>query len=329
MEVDRMGEDAARARLSQEIATCAATGVLPLKYAYVGSAAQTHAEYAKKSAYLSITRAIDCEIATLSATQTSYECVFDIGCDSGTHLAALLDRMPERMLKKEFRILLSDFSQELGEGARAFLSTKYDRVQFKRWDIEASTCAVMHVLEDSRRTCCLLLGGTIGNVENPFETLRNIRRSLPDESHFLISFLTISANPTRQEIATVTAPYETSEFLPHLLEPLRYAGIPTEGIVTELSFDTHFMGVVAHAYLDDAAREAIAQLASRGSGPRKLRCFLSRRFEPGTINALTKRAGFEVVSEASDDAGHSVMLLAMDKSLRGINRLIQECPPSN
>jgi hypothetical protein len=312
MEVNRMGEDAARALLSKEIATCAASGVLPLKYAYVGSAARTHAEYAKRSSYLNITRAIDCEIATLSAAQTSYDCMVDIGCDSGAHLASLLDRMPERMLKKEFRILLSDFSQELGEGARAFLSTKYDRVQFKRWDIETSTCAVMRIMGDRRRTCCLLLGGTIGNVENPFETLCNIRLSLPDESHFLISFLTISANPTQQEIATVTAPYETPEFLPHLLEPLRYVGIPTEGIATELSFDAHLMGVVAHAYLDDASRRAIAQLAARRSGPRKLRCFLSRRFDPETIRALTKRAGFEVVCEASDNAGHTVMLLAMD-----------------
>src|SRR5580698_7754158 len=169
-----------------------AASELPLKYAYVGSAAITHAELADSVSYHDAAgsarheASAACAIAPEALSQ-----MVEIGPGTGRHTASFLSHVGQKGQRVQ-RYLGLDFSGDLLEMARDTLIRDQDQAapvigrpatEVAWWDLEEGpTDVVERWRTDSGPVLACLLGQTLGNVENPADTLLNLSKSLrPDD----------------------------------------------------------------------------------------------------------------------------------------------------
>jgi L-histidine N-alpha-methyltransferase len=283
-----------------------ADGRVPLKFAYVGSAAVTHDGYAGTADYREMMNSALRESQVLAASRRcgpALTQVVDIGPGNGQHTAALLEHLADRRVRVR-RYLGVDFSAPL-------LRISSDRVrghfphslavQTRLWDVEdRPTGEVERWRCGAGPVLGCLVGHTLGNVEDPFAALRHLALAMRPHDLLLASVL---LRPVPVVARRSMKAYRTDAFRRAALEPLLAAGIHENEMTFTVDYrDGAFVGEVTMA----SAARLPGLTVPRGY---RFRCFMSRRFDSGEIARTFARAGWPIASAAIDqDSNHMTVV---------------------
>jgi L-histidine N-alpha-methyltransferase len=316
---------------SELILAHADSGFLPLKYAYTGSAAFTHAALASTKGYHAVVGSAELEVGALleavrGAAPTQ---VAEIGPGTGEHTLAFLSLLQEAAAAERargmlehpllpddarpagFRYLGLDFSSTLLTVARDCLAMGlvvdglpfggFD-VRTAVWDIEqAGTERVAHWRRDSGPVLICLLGHTLGNLSDPVRALRHLAVSARPGDLLLVG---LTLYPQDDSPDAILAPYQNDVFTAAVLEPLWAAEFGAEDVL----FEVRRRGRTVVGDVTFARR-----VDRRGHTYRpgqKVRCFLSTRFLPNEGLAIVRQAGWTVLSYAIDQPAEHLAVVA-------------------
>ncbi|AGL18797.1 L-histidine N(alpha)-methyltransferase [Actinoplanes sp. N902-109] len=280
-----------------------AAGVLPLKFAYAGSAARTHDRLSREESYQSVTGAgaLACK-ALLDLGHPLPRRIAEIGPGNGRHSIAVLTQVAGSA-PAGVDYLALDYSESLMSRAQLNFAHDLPAVNFvpKQWDVETGPTSGIRDWRgaDSGPLPVLFLGNTLGNLEDPVSALEHVLRST-EPGDTLVLGVTL---PDESEEAT-EAPYHNEVFRSAALEPLLALGLDERLLHLDVWYDapTHCVkGVV---------RLGAAVLINDIEFPagHEVRCFLSRRFSVDGVRGLLRLAGWDPVAEYADPmAGHAVL----------------------
>jgi len=283
-------------------------GHVPLKFAYAGSAAYTHDQYANTIAYTDMMASAAEESGTLVSSglcRSPVHSVAEVGPGNGLHSVALLRHLAALGVPVN-RYLGMDFSATLLNITCTRLRQCFGTelvVDAKIWDIEdQSSMCVEHWRIGTDALLVCLLGHTLGNTEDPAQALTNLRTSLRDDDILLASVLLRRAvPPAEQDFAA----YRTAEFRQAALEPLLAAGLDPRDLEFTVRYEND-------AFIGEALllRDARLQHANLSSGFR-VRCFLSRRFDAPSVLRMFEQTGWSVRTAALDVPSDHMTVVAL------------------
>jgi L-histidine N-alpha-methyltransferase len=285
--------------------------ILPLKFAYAGSAAHAHDAFVQSTGGRAGSDPADergpADPAPppLSPDQlaagVSREIV-EIGPGNGMRTVALLQRLSGTGFPCH-RMLAVDFSATLLTLARRRIADLPDAplVDTEVWDIELGPSDCVRRWRTRSPLLACFFGNTLGNVECDRTTLANIHATLDSDDVLLLG---VMLHRPDRPVGEVLAPYRTEAFRASVLEPLRAAGIPHDDIDFELCWSgTGIYGVATF-------RRAVRLDAVEVPQGHRLRCFQSRRFTLDQAVALIETAGFSVECSSVDRADDHMIIKA-------------------
>ena len=289
-----------RTEQSEDFFKCISMGYVPLKFAFVGSAAYTHDRLALTAGYSAVVGSVPEEVSFLSTVvrgivgQRSV-CLVEFGPGNGIHAGAFY-----AAFSKEVRISklvqLIDYSSTLLDIARARLEAKCPELEFSTasFDLEKVELSGRILEPCSGPRLALLLGNTIGNVESVRDALRNVRGQLDQSDLFAFGYSLFDRSVPR---ASYLESYRSNELRAAATEPLIMTGASTDSFSFELEFDEKLRAIVGVVKFD---RPALLQsdenevMIPEGG---EIRCFLSRRLDPADVRNAVMKENFEVVDE--------------------------------
>lgn len=289
------------------VARSIAAGVLPLKFAYTGSAAHTHDAYARSQPYERLMMATmhwTDMIRRLRLPLGVTRQVVEVGPGNGTRSASFL-RALAAAGRPCTRYLGVDFSATMLRLARAEVARRTggrSAVHSLVWDVERAHCRDL----ERWRTMdgpllAVLIGHTLGNVECVPTTLANLRASLRPGDVLLVE---VVVQRLAAERLDPLLPYRSALFRAAALEPIRAAGISTAAVDLELTF---VRGAVrGEAVLTRPQRAGTVSLPAG----HRLRCFRSQRFVPDAIPSLLRGSGWTIIDALPDENGDHLVVAA-------------------
>jgi len=287
------------------------SGVLPLKYAYAGSAARTHDRLARSDGYLSVIGSAVAEadaLMRLAPAVRLLSALVEIGPGNGEHTTALLTHLRTRGAPIR-RYLGLDFSATLLAVCRDRLATTPGpdvRVSTGIWDIEAGPSPLIHRWREASDPIVVgLFGQTLGNVESASDTLANIHGSMMTGDVLVVTLALWQEGQAEEDIL---APYRTTVFRHAVLEPLRAAGVAAEQV--DLRIAVSDMTVIGEAVFRSPVTVGGCVL---GAG-HTVRCFRSRRFEAVGVPTLLDRTHWSGPLVAFDDEGRHAVVVGTKRS---------------
>jgi L-histidine Nalpha-methyltransferase len=295
----------------ESVIRCIGDGILPLKFAYTGSAAHTHDRLARSEGYQSVIGLVSHEVDVLLADGFPVEAltrVVEIGPGNGMHTVAFLRLLGSRSYRCSAYLGL-DFSATLLGMVRSNIREAFGTsvsVSTDIWDIEAGPSDRVEQWRSAREATApllvCLLGHTLGNLESGIQALVHIFDSLRP-GDVLLAGLTLR-NPTVDEW-TVLAPYRTEVFHDAALEPLRAAGVDPEDIDFTVRFTDG--AVVGEATILRTVRAGNAMFPAGHA----LRCFISRRFVMEDLSPLFQGANWTIRTTSLDDRCEHAVVTAV------------------
>ena len=284
-----------------------AAGVVPLKYAYAGSAAHTHDRLARSPGYLDVVGPAALEADALGSLMPYAELpssLVEIGPGNGVRTAALLLNLCTRGAMVR-RYLALDFSGTLLTLCKSQLIEAFGQrltVHTGVWDMESGPSRLIDEWRAGNGPLVVgLLGQTLGNVENATETLRNIHASTSAGDVLVVTVALLGEQP----VDDVLAPYQTMVFRAAVLEPLLAAGVAAEDI------ELHVRLIDATVVAEVAFRSPATVGGHVIAAGHTVRCFRSQRFEARHVPALFDQAQWRLRRVLVDDEnGHAVVICA-------------------
>ncbi|MEV6492003.1 L-histidine N(alpha)-methyltransferase [Actinoplanes sp. NPDC051633] len=225
-------------------------------------------------------------IRALIARRCSYSGVVELGPGDGRRAARLI-ATARRWLPSSYLGL--DCSATLLDDARRRLEDIGVSARTGLWDFEQRPTALIRDTRQRDRIVCLFLGNTLGNVESTSDVLSNIRSSLDPGDHLVISVARWKPEmPAEQHVDC----YLVDGFRTAALAPLLAIGLVAE---MDLSMSVEGRIIIGHATIVsiDHVPPSLADVLVPG---RRLRCFISRRFDVTALDSALKEAGFDVDS---------------------------------
>lgn len=282
-------------------------GKLPLKFAYAGSASETHERLSRSDGYKLSNWQVDSEIARLMSCGIPDRLnVIDFGPGDGIHSSYILSALATG---HEVSCYVGvDFSRSLFVQARRVLTAEHPnlRVDFQWADLE-QPFSLIHNPTSSCPVLFLAIGGLLGNVEDHASAALNIFEAIPRGCLGLVSVSALLPGVNADEYVE---PYRTLVFRDAALEPLRAAGYSLDDTALTLSWDINARAVVGTVDLQVKVevdqRGNPTKESSDSSVRRQIRVFLSRRFELAEISQLLKAVGFTVVDIGTDGTGRRI-----------------------
>jgi SAM-dependent methyltransferase len=287
----------------REILAAAITGVLPVKYAYLGRGAEIHDSYSRTEQYAASNGRHNSDGRflqdNLALARKPLERILDIGPGNGQRSAKLIE-----CLVSEFEMEIArhdgiDNSAPLAETARAELAGVLgnERVHFLIRDVEAPGAFAKLSAELGLRDVAafaMILGNTLGNVASPGDVLSELSKSLSAGS---LVFFTLAASSVSdgEKIATL---YDSDLFKDGIVSGLVYAGVPPESLRVEISYEhTPFPSAVGTAILSNEARLFAGEERFVLPKGHSIRCFQSRRFGSTEVDELLGAADLRLISK--------------------------------
>ncbi|MFF4019875.1 L-histidine N(alpha)-methyltransferase [Streptomyces sp. NPDC001843] len=265
---------------------------MPVRFLYMGSAAERHVRLAEEHPDEYLDGRSECEVdavcAVFGGAAQAPRQMCDIGTSNGVHSAQLVAGLRRRGFALE-RYLGLDLSPRLLDAARARMSPHLPGdSDFTCWDIEnAPTGRIASWREPGGDALLLcLLGGTLGNMEDPVQTLRHIRASCTERD---VLMLGVFLPPSPGE--NVVGPYATPEMRDIMLIPLRAVGLTDDQLELRVEFVDD--AVTGTARLRHGTQVGDIWLAEGD----EVRCFLSRRFTLDGIGRILGSSGWLTSAE--------------------------------
>ena len=282
-------------------------GMLPLKFAYMGSAARTHDVLSRTTEYNAATGPAAAEISVLMSAIDAVPAQWcDIGPGNGQRTRALLTALREGHCRIESFLGL-DISSELAALAQREMTDKTLRCSWDQWDFEAGpTHAISAWRTGTEPSVFTISGITLGNVEDPALALRNVGASMA-RGDFLVA--TVATADSKQDPAPLVAHYLSRELRAAVLEPLASAGIAPETGDLRIGFDPELSAVVGHFVFTRAVELRHEELWVRFAPGDAVRCFLSRRYTGEQMDDLVAASGFTELARASASGSNVAVLV--------------------
>ena len=273
-----------RSTRANELLSCVELGFIPLKHAYVGTAAETHHRLVRSPAYAPATGDIDVEVELIRTgvvIQNPPAQVCEFGPGNGDHTVLVLDQLGNWVAK----YLGLDFSRELGAKAQTAISTKHPalNVIMQQWDFESGpTDAINEWRDCSQPVISFMLGTTLSNPLEPEKCLSNIRASMQTDDFLLISVAAL----VNQTASDLIKPYLSEKFTAAALEPLRWVGIPLKNGRFEVEFDSESSCVLGWFEFRKTTQVEFAGTNFTFKKDHRVSCFMSRRFTAENVKKL-------------------------------------------
>lgn len=273
--------------------------IIPVKYAYILTAANFHSAYASSQNYKSIV-GINKEVynVLLKYIQKKDYDYCEIGADDGIISCDIINFLKSSGLIFNHHFFL-DFSVELLK--KCELTTKKLlknlKCDFVQCDVENDILNLP--FNCSSKKVLLFLGNTLGNVENEFEVLQRIYNFM-NRDDFLIIGLTLS-NKNFDELK----PYSNALFRESVLEFLRIIGIEPYINNYSLKYDESENEVIGEYRLEKPFRYKNIKF-KQGD---KIRCFKSKRYTLKYCQNVFEKVNFKIVETMVDEAGRHVIFL--------------------
>jgi len=242
-------------------------GCTSLKYAYIGPAAFTHDELAKRDGYKSNVDATSVESRLLARFGIPDR--VEIGPGNALHSLQVFDELPAAHRPR--RTLLLDFSQALLSLCLArMIARGVPELSQAQWDFESGPTSAVREWRDSlaQPLLAMVIGHTLGNPADVLSVLRNIGHSLEPADRLLVSIaLRTDVDPLPN--------YRTPEFFMAATEPFRMIGLGLEPSRLQLAIGPSG-SVLAHVDLT-ASEIALIEDVFGVMARSRVRCFESRR----------------------------------------------------
>ncbi|MFI5387025.1 MAG: L-histidine N(alpha)-methyltransferase [Fimbriimonadales bacterium] len=268
-------------------------GAVPLKFAYVGSAAVTHDVLAHHSSYDSVggPGASEADLVKRTVEPDLVQELCEIGPGNGLHSRIFLAALRESAWMPP-RYLGLDFSNELLQLTSGLLAGHFPRmeVQVGNWDIETGPTRAIRGWRSLPSLLVICVGNTLGNVEDEQVVLRHIADSLEPTDRLL---LTVALRGIKS-VRSILAPYKADYFEAAALEPLAMGGLDLgkgefEIRWNEASSCVEGWFICRHSMSTKYAGEELAYRPGDS-----IRCFLSRRFTAARIEELVFSGGWSI-----------------------------------
>jgi SAM-dependent methyltransferase len=287
----------------REILAAAITGVLPVKYAYLGRGAEIHGNYARTEQYAASNGRHNSDGRfledNLALTRKPLERVLDIGPGNGQRSARLVEYLISEFDIEVARYDGIDNSAPLAETARAELARVLgdERVHFLIRDVEQPGAFAKLSVELGLRDVAafaMILGNTLGNVASPARVLSGLGESLSPGSLIFFTLAAFSASD-REKTALL---YDSDLFKDGIISGLVYAGVPPESLRVDIGYEqTPFPSAVGTAILNSEVKLFLGEDSFVLPKGHRIRCFQSRRFSSREVVELLGAAGLRLVSK--------------------------------
>lgn len=262
---------------AEDIIQCLRNKFLPLKYAYIKTAAEYHAKFAQSENYDS----------AVAITEEGYKFILkylkekinyvEIGADDGVKSMKLIELLRDENVKIDNFYFL-DFSDELLEKCRKTMTDQDLICTYIKCDVE--NIENMPYFDNSNPTLFVFIGNTLGNMEDERKVLKNFSSMMGDTDYLLLGVTLRNANSAaEQELQT----YKNVLFTDSVLALLSYIGIKTIRDNFFLYYDKEKNMIIGEYEILEPfiwANEIILDVGD------KVRCFQSKRFEFNECKAL-------------------------------------------
>lgn len=276
---------------------------MPLKFAYVGSAAHTHDILACSEGYSAIVGSVAEEIEVMQEGLKSREIqgpfeVIELGPGNGLHTRAFVSSLAGIMQFRSYA--LADYSATLLSLCLERLSTELPDIDFlaREFDLEASKLDFGGDPSPYPKLV-FMFGNTLGNVEDWLDCVQCLFSQMKSGDLVMTSY---AVHEPSYDTADYLRGYQTQELHAAALEPLVMTGANRQKIEFELHFDADKLAVIGEARLTEetclSCSGRLLQLAANS----RVRCFLSRRFLPDTFEKGFAEAGFSILSHDQNEA---------------------------
>ncbi len=272
------------------------SGVLPLKFAYAGSAAFTHDLLARGEGYQSVTGlgALACQaLSELREPGSGPVRLAEVGPGNGRHTAEVFRLLREAGFPR-VRYLALDFSETLLDVASQRLREDLLVAGFDKrfWDVEEGPTDRIKGWRagDAAPLSVLFLGNTLGNLEDPVTALEHLRHSVRAGDRLVLG---VTLRDQADDPDTVRAPYLTEVFEAAALEPLLALGVERRLLDLSIVYDAAGDQVVGEVRLLGPVPAGERELPAGHT----VRCFRSRRFDLGDVHRIVSAAGWKLEAD--------------------------------
>lgn len=280
-----------------EFLSCLMEGYVPLKFAYVGSAAHTHDLLASTEGYGAIVGSVKEEISALrEGLSKSNDLlpfnVVELGPGNGRHTGAFIAELSSVIAFSKFELV--DYSKTLVDLASQRLSEAYPNIEFKtsQADLEDYGSNI-ELGQGDDPTLVLMFGNTLGNVESWKNSLQHLFDGMKSND---ILFTSYAIYDPKVDPSAYLDGYRTSELRNAALEPLVMTGADSSSMEFVVSFDEDQLAIVGKAtLLSEAVISCSGKEVLQPSGS-IVRCFLSRRFLSCVMKEAFESTGFELLA---------------------------------
>ncbi|WP_170347659.1 L-histidine N(alpha)-methyltransferase [Ruegeria atlantica] len=296
-----------------EFLSCLMDGYVPLKFAYVGSAAHTHDLLASTEGYGAIVGSVKEEISALREGLLKIDCmvpfnVVELGPGNGRHTGAFIAELSSVLTFSKFELI--DYSKTLVDLASQRLSDVYPNIEFNtsQADLEDYESNIEFGKGDDPNLI-LLFGNTLGNVESWKKSLQHLFDGMRSND---ILFTSYAIYDPKVEPSVYLDGYRTSELRNAALEPLVMTGADTSSVEFVVSFNAEQSAIVGKAtFLSETVISCSGKEVPQPTGS-SVRCFLSRRFSPLVMKGAFESIGFELLAHVPS-ADQSISYLMAKK----------------
>lgn len=284
-----------------DIIGCLKNKFLPLKYAYIKTAAEYHTKFAQsenydfavvmeQEGYKFILNHLDKEINYI-----------EIGADDGIKSIKLIDLLYGDNIKINNYCFL-DFSDELLAKCKKTMTDRGLRCNFYKCDIENLVDNVF--LKKNKSTLFVFIGNTLGNVEDEENVLRNFYKIMGDTDYLLLGVTLRNNNITVQQELQA---YNNMLFTDSVLAFLNYIGIKTTRNNFFIYYDEHKNMIIGEYEILEPFIWDNEIVLNTGD---KVRCFQSKRYAINECMSLFKTAKLQIQDYYIDNnEKHALFLL--------------------
>lgn len=289
---------------------------VPVKFAYAGSAAETHDRSAALTTYQALARATRTEVAALNYAippgGKEELAICEIGPGNAIHSIQFLHALQNSGYVLHSYLGL-DFSASLLKIAIERLMASFHSFPFwsATWDFEAGPApAISHWRPVRGRILLPFLGQTLGNSENAHLVLSNVHAST-QPGDILLTGVALLGDQSEDQILSS---YRSDLFTKAVLEPLRMAGVDPASGEFCLGFSREQRAVIGEfLFHNKSVLEHRGEHFTFEAGD-AIQCFFSRRFLTGELEGILRQTLWSVLGSTFDEDHSHVVVASVSKS---------------
>lgn len=289
----------------EDIIGCLKNKFLPLKYAYIKTAAEYHTKFAQSENYdLAVVMEQEGYKFILNHLDKEINYV-EIGADDGIKSIKLIELLYSDNIKINNYFFL-DFSDELLSKCKKTMADRELICNYFQCDIE--NLKDIDSFKNNKPILFVFIGNTLGNVEDEKKVLRNFFNLMRDIDYLLLGVTLRNNNITiQQELQT----YNNMLFTDSVLAFFNYIGIKTTRNNFSLYYDEHKNMIIGEYEILEPFIWDNEIILNTGD---KIRCFQSKRYAINECKSLFKTTKMQIQDYYIDtDEKHALFLLKKHK----------------